>query len=117
MRPDHRVKLADIDRAGADTGRCTKGMDSGAYTDDALTQAVVERKFEIISEALSRMRKAHLELAERIPRKRRIVDFRSLLIHGYVSVMPQRVWDCAESHPQLRGVVQSLLGGLGPPNE
>ena len=28
------------------------------------------------------------DLAERIPRHRRIIDFRNLLIHGYDSVMP-----------------------------
>ena len=118
MRPDPRVLLADIDRAGADIGRFTEGMDSGAYAGDALTQAAVERKFEIIGEALNRLQQAHPELAERIPRLRRIVDFRNLLIHGYESVMPERVWDYAEHHlPQLRRIVQALLAESGPPEE
>ena len=47
MRPDPRVLLADIDRAGADIARFTEGMDSATYTGDALTQAAVKRKFEI----------------------------------------------------------------------
>ena len=82
MHPDPRVLLADIDRAGADIGRFTEGMDSGAYAGDALTQAAVERKFEIIGEALNRLQKAHPKLAGRIPRLRRIIAFRNLLIHG-----------------------------------
>ena len=118
MRPDPRVLLADIDRAGSDIGRFTEGMDSGAYTADALTQAAVERKFEIIGEALNRLQKTHPDLAERIPRLRRIIDFRNLLIHGYASVMPERVWDYSENHlPQMRQIVQALLAELGPPEE
>ena len=116
MRLDPRVLLADIDRAGADIGRFTDGMDSGAYASDALTQAAVERKFEIIGEALNRLQKTHPDLAERIPRLRRIINFRNLLIHGYASVMPERVWDYAENHlPQLRQIVEVLLAELGPP--
>lgn len=56
------------------------------------------------------------DLAERIPRHRRIIDFRNVLIHGYASVMPQRVRNYAENHlPQLRRVVQTLLAELAPP--
>ena len=118
MRRDPRVLLADIDRAGADIGRFTAGMDSSVYAGDALTQAAVERKFEIIGEALNRLQKAHPELAERVPRLRRIIDFRNLLIHGYASVLPERVWDYAENHlPQLRQIVQALLAELGPPEK
>ena len=109
MRLDPRVLLADI-------GRFTDGMDSGACASDALTQAAVERKFEIIGEALNRLQKTHPDLAERIPRLSRIIDFRNLLIHGYASVMPERVWDYAENHlPQQRRIVDGLLAELEPP--
>ena len=118
MPPDPRVLLADIDRASEEIERFTEGMNGAAYAGDALTQAAVERKFEIIGEALNRLQKAHPELAERIPRHRRIIDFRNLLIHGYASVTPERVWDYAENHlPRLRQVVQSLLAELGAPEQ
>ena len=118
MRPDPRVLLADIDRAGADIERFIEGMDGAAYASDARTQAAVERKFEIIGEALNRLHQTRPDLAERIPRHRRIVDFRNLLIHGYASVMPERVWDYAENHlPELRRTIQALLVELGPPDE
>ena len=55
MLADPRVLLSDIDQAGADIERFIGGMDRGAYADDALTQAAVERKFEIIGEALNRL--------------------------------------------------------------
>ena len=116
MEPDPRVLLADIDRAGADIARFTEGMDGVAYTSDVLTQAAVERKFEIIGEALNRLHHTHPGLAGRIPRLRRIIDFRNLLIHGYASVRPERVWDYAKNHlPRLRQIVKVLLAELEAP--
>ena len=58
-------------------------MDSAAFAADARTQAAVERKFEIIGEAVNCLHKDHPELARRIPEMRRIVDFRNFLAHGY----------------------------------
>ena len=118
MRPDPRVLLADVERAAADIVNFTEGMDSFAYAADTRTQAAVERKFEIIGEALNRLHQIYPELAERIPRLRRIIDFRNLLIHGYASVRPERVWDYAENHlPLLRRIVRALLVEVGLPNE
>ena len=92
MAPDHRVLLADVGRAGAETERFTKGIDGNAYARDPPTQAAVERKFEIIGEALNRLGKPHPDLIERIPVHRRISDRRNILIRGYASVIPKRVW-------------------------
>ena len=55
MRPDPRILLADADRAAADIVRFTGGMNREAYVGDARMQAAVERKFEIIGEALNRL--------------------------------------------------------------
>lgn len=116
MRSDPRVLLEDIDQAGSDLGRFVESMDNVAYAADVQTQAAVERKFEIIGEAMNQLHKTHPELAERIPRLRQIIDFRNLLIHGYKHVKPDRVWDYAMNDlPQLRRVVRELLTELGPP--
>ena len=66
MRPDPRVLLVDAERAAADISRFTEGMTGDAYAGDALTQAAVERKFEIIGEALNRLHQSHPDLGERI---------------------------------------------------
>ena len=116
MRRDARVLLADVERASADIVRFTEGMKRDAYLGDERTQAAVERKFEIIGEALNRLHSDRPELAKRVPQLRRIVDFRNLLIHGYATVIPDRVWDYAQSDlPELRNVVQILLAELGHP--
>ena len=118
MRRDPRVLLTDIDQAGADIQSFTAGMDSAAYAADARTQAAVERKFEIIGEAVSRLRADHAELASRIPDARRIIDFRNYLAHGYDHVAPRLVWLYATSNlPELRRVVHALLAELGVRDE
>lgn len=115
MRSDPRVLLEDIDQAGSDLERFIENMDDVAYIADVQTQAAVERKFEIMGEALNQLHKTHPDLAERIPRLRHIIDFRNLLIHGYKHVKPDRVWDYAKNDlPQLRRVVRELLTELGP---
>ena len=118
MRRDPRILLTDIEQAGADIEIFTAGMDSDAFAADARTRAAVERKFEIIGEAVNRLHKDHPELANRIPDMRRIVDFRNFLAHGYDDVAPRLVWLYASrSLPQLRDVVQALLADLGPLEE
>ena len=116
MRPDARVLLADADRAGADIQRFIEGMDPETYVGDSRTQAAVERKFEIIGEALNRLHQTHPDIADRIPPLREVVDFRNLLIHGYATVIPERVWDYAKNDlPELCRMVHALLAEMEPP--
>ena len=116
MRRDPRVVLADIKQAGADIAHFTEGVTGEAYLRERLIQAAVERKFEIIGEALNRLHADHPEIARRIPGLRRIVDFRNLLSHAYDRVIPERVWAYARHDlPELRKIVQTLLAELGPP--
>lgn len=118
MRPDPSALLADVDRAAADIARFVKGMDHETYLGDTRTQAAVERKFEIIGEALNRLRRSSPEVAERIPPLRQAIAFRNLLIHGYAIVIPDRVWDYAENDlPELHKIVQALLDEMGPPEK
>ena len=115
MRPDPRVLLADVDRAASEITRFTEGMDREAYVGDARTQAAVERKFEIIGEALNRLRQTHPEVAAHIPSLREIVAFRNLLIHGYANVIPERVRDYAENDLQdQRPILVHILPRSGP---
>lgn len=78
-----------------------------------MAQAAVERKFEIIGEALNPLAKLDGALAARIPDLAKIVAFRNQLIHGYATVNTSTVWHIAgESLPQLTANVQSLLDEL-----
>ena len=118
MQADPRVLLKDIDQASTHVESFTDGMDAAAYIADARTQAAVERKFEIIGEAVNRLQQLHPDFAERIPQMRKIIDFRNMLAHGYEHVVPERVWDYIQNHlPQLHQAVHTLLAELGPPEE
>ncbi len=115
MHRDPRVLLADVEQASTDIALFTEGLTREAYLRDMLIQAAVERKFEIIGEALKRLHRDHSEIARRIPRLRQVVDFRNLLIHGYDQVIPERVWSYTRHDlPELRLVVQALLSELNP---
>ena len=76
--------------------------------------SAVERKFEIIGEALGQLAKANSDLAARIPHLSQIVAFRNQLIHGYARVDHSTVWEViAQSLPQLKIVVGERLQQLG----
>lgn len=88
-------------------------MDATAYASNAMAQAAVERKFEIIGEALNQLAKLDAALAARIPDLPQIVAFRNQLIHGYATVNVGTVWNIAQNAlPSLLGAVQALLDEL-----
>lgn len=83
MHPDPRILLADVEQAGEAIEHFNQGMDQATCASDFRTQAAVERKFEIIGEALNILSTSTSELPERALRIRKVIDFRNLLIHGY----------------------------------
>jgi uncharacterized protein with HEPN domain len=77
-------------------------------------RSAVERKLEIIGEAVSQLCKIDEEIAERIREYRRIIAFRNILIHGYVNVDDKLVWDVVKTKlPQLQKDVDSILNEPG----
>ena len=77
----------------------------------------MEREFEIIGEALSRLDRIDSSSATRISELRRIVDFRNRIIHGYHTVDDTVVWGIIERHlPQLVKEASSLLEEGGATN-
>ena len=51
-----------------------------------MLRAAVERQFEIIGEALARLRKLDPEVCSAVTDAGRIIAFRNILIHGYADV-------------------------------
>jgi len=94
--------------------RFMDGLDAATFAEDELVYSAVERKFEIIGEAVGQLSKVDPALAQRIPDMRDIIAFRNVLIHGYAGIEHRRVWDIAQSSlPRVRTVVAELLAGLG----
>jgi uncharacterized protein with HEPN domain len=86
------------------------GRGLAEYTGDPLLRSGVERQFEIIGEALNRLRRLDPQTAAEITDVGRIIAFRDILIHGYDLVDHDVVWDVVEVHlPLLLREVCALL--------
>jgi uncharacterized protein with HEPN domain len=83
------------------------------YEADRQFRRAVEREFEIIGEALSRLNKADEATAAKISELPRIVAFRNRIIHGYDTIDDATVWGIAIDHlPRLVTEVESLIETL-----
>jgi len=75
-----------------------------------MAQAAVERKFEIIGEALNREARLDESILSNMQQHKRIIGFRNVIAHGYDTVDPELVWDAVQNHlPQLQIQVKQLL--------
>ncbi len=63
----------------------------------AMVRSAIERQFEIMGEAASRVSPSVREAHPEIP-WRTIIGFRNVLIHGYDGVDPERVWTAVSVH-------------------
>ncbi|MDZ7771421.1 MAG: HepT-like ribonuclease domain-containing protein [Balneolaceae bacterium] len=77
--------------------------------EDRLLQLALEREFEIIGEALSRLEGIEREkLEENIPDYRKIIGLRNVIAHGYDTIDDEAMWDFVENHvPGLMERVQN----------
>jgi uncharacterized protein with HEPN domain len=110
MRPESQKQLRDALDAGDAIARFVRGLAFETYRANELVRSAVERQFEIIGEALGKLRQTDAAVARRIPELDRVVAFRNLLIHGYAGVDDRVVWGIVEGKlPALRAAIQALL--------
>jgi len=113
MQLDVKKCLFDILNAAKHIEQYTRGLDYADYLADGQVQAAVERKFEIIGEALNRIRKLDASAIESISEHQRIIGFRNVITHGYDVLDSELVWDAARNHlPMLKEQVERLLESL-----
>ncbi len=93
MRHDPMVAVEDAIHACELILEFTSRMKEAEYCADLKTKAAVEREFEIIGEALNRIKMISPDLLERIDNWREIVGFRNVIAHGYDVVEDGIVWD------------------------
>jgi uncharacterized protein with HEPN domain len=105
--------LWDARDAAATVINFTASKDFNEYAADPLLSAAVERKLEIVGEALGQLRRVAPSIAARIPDLAKIIAFRNLLIHGYAAVDPARVWRIVqEDLPTLATALDALSNEL-----
>jgi uncharacterized protein with HEPN domain len=113
MARDPRALLVDALDAARSVERFREGLDLDGFRSDGLVRSAVERKLEIVGEALNRLSREDPDLAARIPDIARIVGFRNVLAHGYEIVDDAVVWDAATTDlPTLAACVEGLLAEL-----
>jgi len=110
MKDEIRKNLIDIIQAGEEIQQFTHDMDFKTYRNSPITQRAVERNFEIIGEALNRIKRMDDKFLARVSGHNRIIGFRNILIHGYDIIDEMIVWKAVEDHlPTLLKEIQMIL--------
>jgi len=113
MQRDARAYLWDVREAAQAIGRFVGDLGPSDYAESPMVHAAVERKFEIIGEALGQLAKLDHTLAARIPHLAQVVAFRNQLIHGYALVNHTTVWNVVHRDlPHLLDAVRDLLAEI-----
>ncbi len=110
MQPKSPKLLADVRDAAGYILQITQGKTLADYETDRMLRQTVERNFEIIGEALNRLRRGDQPTADRISDAPHIIAFRNLLIHGYDLLDHAKVWNVvANDVAKLLETVDKLL--------
>ena len=103
--------LRDIKDAAVAIRQFVWGKSFQDYSRDELLRSGVERKFEIIGEALNRIKEYAPSVLEKIREHRSIVSFRNILIHGYDTIDDRIVWDVIEE--DLENLLEDVAKLMG----
>ena len=110
MKDEVLAHLHEISQAAKAVKTFVAGHTFDRYTCDELLRSAVERKFEIMGEALNRIHRDDPGLLQHIREHRDIISFRNILVHGYDSVDDQIVWGIVQDDlDDLIKDVESLL--------
>ena len=111
MQPESSALLWDARRAAGLVSDFVAGRTWADYEADPMLRSAVERQFEIVGEALNKLRRVDPTTAERVPDLPRIVAFRNVLVLGYATIDNELVWEAATTRVRtLASLVDSLLG-------
>ena len=114
MQRDPKSLLWDAHAAAEVIAAVTAGKSFADFDRDIVLRSAVERQFEIIGEALAQLARIDAPIAQKVPDLRQIIAFRNVLIHGYATVDPARVWRVIEDNlPPLRTALAALLAAPG----
>ena len=104
------VYLYDVKRAieEVETYFVDYPMRYDVFEIDFLRRSAVERKAEIMGEAINRILKIQPDFP--LPNARAVIDTRNRIIHGYDSVKPEFLWGLIIRHiPALKKDVERLI--------
>jgi uncharacterized protein with HEPN domain len=97
MELETKKLIYDIDQAVDLIIEFTAGKEFDDYATDALLRSAVERQFEIVGEAMNRLKRVDEQVLWQISDHKRIIGFRNILAHGYDVVSDEIVWDIVQN--------------------
>lgn len=98
MKNEVLAHLHDILESGRSIKTFIEGKTFKDYGADEQLRSAVERKFEIIGEALNRINRDAPDVLSSIRNHREIISFRNILVHGYDAIDERIVWGVMEDH-------------------
>jgi uncharacterized protein with HEPN domain len=105
-----KALIWDVQNAILDVNTFLSGHDEESYLRAPMLRAAVERKLQIIGEALSKLSKIDPDMAREFPDIRQIVGFRNVLVHGYAIVESTTDYEIATQRlPELQSIVRKIL--------
>jgi len=115
MPPETLKLLHDMQTAAQDIADSSAGRTYELFLLDKQLRMAIERAFEIVGQALTKLHKIDPSTATSITDWRAIMGFRNVLIHGYAIVDPAKTWDIVQSElPTLRRKLDAPLNPLQP---
>ena len=108
------VYLYDVKRAIEEVESYFIGypMRYDVFEKDYLRRSAVERKAEIMGEAINRILKIPRDFP--LPNAKAIINTRNRIIHGYDSVKPEFLWSLVIRHiPNLKKDVEQIISEYG----
>ncbi len=110
MTDEIKKYLFDIKQAIEEIESFIKNKTYRDFTKGALIQSAVERKLEIIGEALNRIKKLNKNTLDNITDAQRIIGFRNVIIHGFDILDSKIIWDALQCNiPQLKEEIDNLM--------
>src|SRR4030042_1473232 len=110
MDHDPKAFLFDIKEACDEIKHFVQNMSFEQYAGNSMVRAAVERKFMIIGEAMTRLKREFPEMVEKISDYEKIIAFRNILVHGYEIIDDATVWSAIkDSMPTLRNEIEHML--------
>ncbi len=105
--------LQDILDAGRGIQSFVAGRTIDDYNNQLMLRSAVERQFEIIGEALNRLRHLDPVLVERLGPYQKIIAFRNIIAHGYEVLDAAIVWQVIHDYlPALLEQSRQLLSDV-----
>lgn len=103
--------LQDVLDAINDLESCFVGFPNrfDLFEKDIMRRCVVERKTEIMGEAINRIRKK--DPSFEIPNAKEVINTRNRIIHGYDSVETEFLWGLVARHiPEFKKDIERIIG-------